>query len=275
MIYDILLFLVIIAWSIQKILDKKLIKKVSAANFNDWVLISQFLMLLPFFFLLEIPPIKIVLILFFLSILSFFSAKFFNIGIKNDEASRVTPFNQFSALFAVILAIIFLGENINSINFIGVLIMVFGGYLITAEKKPESLKYFIKHNKALLIVLAGAFISAITTTINKTILFSISAFSLLFFRRMFASVWAFYKVEKPQIKNWPLFLTSRVLSTIGLLTFLYVLSNQDVYLTVPILAVQPLLVLILGHKFLDEKKFFKQRLIAIILLIIGYILLKL
>lgn len=273
--YDLILFGVVIAWSIQKVIDKQLLKHSKSKIFTDWVFITHFILLIPFIFFVELIEIKYLIIIFLFSFITVLSSRLLFKGMKKDEVSRVTPFSQFSAFFAVILSIIFLKETPSMINIIGILLMVVSGFIFSTENGFKNIKSFIKENYAIIIVLISAFLSSMNILVNKVVLFSATAFSLLFFRRMFSAIWVIPSIAKnPKISDWPLFITSRILSTGGLLALFFVLSKQEIYLTAPILAIQPLIVLFLSHRLLDEKKHFLSRLIAIIIMIVGYILLK-
>ncbi|MBR9675986.1 EamA family transporter [Candidatus Woesearchaeota archaeon] len=276
MIYDLILFGAIIAWSLQKIIDKGLVDNSnSSALFADWAVITHFFIILPFLYFVELISLKYLGIIFFLSVLSVISNRFLYKGMKKDEVSRTTPFSQFSGVFAVVLSVLILGERPSTINFLGVVLMVFAAYLISSEKPFRNLKEFVYSNKAIVYVLIAALISSFNTVVNKQVLFGVSALSLMFFRRLTSFLIVSPSLlKKPDIKDWPLFFSARILSTGGLLGFFYVLSKQELYLTVPILAVQPLLVLFFSHNVLKEKKFFKNRLVSILILIVGYVLLK-
>lgn len=274
MIYDIILIGVIFAWSIQKIIDKELLKHSNSENFANWSILIMFVILLPFVGFVNLLSKKALAMIFFLAFLSFVNTIIVFHSIKRDEVSRVIPFEQFNSFFAVILAIFFLGETPSAINILGILIMALSGILISMEKPYKNLKQFTQDNYAIIIILGAAIIASVNTTISKEILFGASAFSLVFFRRLFATIFIIPRIKRPDIKNWPIFITSKILSTGGLIIFFYVLGKQELYLTTPILAIQPLFVLLLSHRLLDEKKFFKRRMISIIILIIGYILLK-
>jgi len=272
MAYDILLIIVILFWSLQKIIDKKLIKNIPSNEFTKWTIILNFVLILPIIFLVKIPTMLIIAVILVLSLLTIVGQLFLYKGIKIDEISRVTPFQQFSVLFALLLSYLFLNEQLSALQYVGILGMFLGGFLISMEKPFK--KKLLFHNRALLLVFISALLSSFSIFANKFLLnLYVTAFTLIFFRRLLASMLVLPTIKKIKISNWYLFLLSRFFSTYGLLLFLWVLSKQQLSLTVPFLAVQPLLVAILSKQILKERLPF-LRMLGIISIILGYVLLK-
>jgi len=277
MIYDLVLLAVMFGWAFQKIIDKKLLESVKSKEFTKWVIVTHFVLILPVLGLVHLLSLKLAVFIFLVSCFSVINSFLSNKAIKKDEISRLTPFMQFSGVFAVLLSFIFLRESTTIMQGIGVFMMLAAGILLAFERPSNSLRGFFSSNTAIMIILITAFISSLNTIINKALLFSITAISLLFYRNLSTAIMVVPTIKKIRMnkKQWLLFILSRALSTYGLLVFFWVLSRQELILTVPILAVQPLIVLLLGRKLLSESKnVFLLRMLAIVILIIGYVAMK-
>jgi drug/metabolite transporter (DMT)-like permease len=266
---------VVLMWAFQKIIDKRLISGVDSKEFTKWTVVFHFILVVPLLFFIKVPDLISVGIVALLSLITLLSTFYLFKGVKRDEIGRVTPFYQFSIIFAVLLSTVFFGEKVSIGMWMGIVLMVFGGVGISVEKSLGSIKEFISHNKAILFVFFAAFLSGFNTFINKYLLtFALSAFTLLVLRRLFTFIMVLPTIRrKIAISNWGLFLLSRALSTYGLLLFFWILSKQTLSLTVPLLAVQPLVVALLSKGLLQESHSVK-RVVLIILIVLGYYMIK-
>lgn len=273
MVYDVLLIVVIIVWSLVKIIDKHLIKNLSPNEFTKWVFLFNFIFALPIIFFVKIPTLIVLIVLVIISLTTVFSQFFLYKGTKIDEISRITPFQQFSILFAIMLSYLFLNEQLSLVQYLGIFAMFTGGFLISIEKPFKDINKLIFHNRAVLLVLLSAFLGGLNIFVNKLLLnVYLTVFTLSFFRNLI-SVAIVLPIKNIKISNWYLFLLARAFSTYGYLLFYFVLSKQQLSLTVPILAVQPLVVALLSkHLLKEELKMFRS--IGILAIILGYILLQ-
>ncbi len=275
MLYDILLLGVILSWAIVKIIDKSLIPKNSSREYTKRILLWNFVFAAPLVFIVQFPTFQMLGIILVVSLLNLLSNFSFYKGMRQDDASRVEPFHQTSALFAVLLSFFFLGETLLPLQYGGIVLMVLGGFFISIDKPISQFQGYLSNNKALPFVILAAALSGVAMLLNKTLLnAAVSVLTLLFFRNMLHAAMV-VPVLKPLTKKlqWPLFLIARFLSTTGYALFYYVLSHQELSLTAPILAVQPLLVALLGHQLLKERVK-SIRIFGIVVMIIGYALLK-
>jgi drug/metabolite transporter (DMT)-like permease len=275
MLYDLLLLVVIVSWAAVKIIDKTLIPKESSKEYTKRILLWNFVFAAPLVFFVHVPPYALLGTIFLVALINLFSNFSFYKGMRQDDVSRVEPFHQLSALFAVLLAFFFLGETLLLVQYGGVLLMVLGGFLISLEKPSTMLNGYVRNNKALAFVLFAAFLSGIALLLNKTLLnATVGVLTILFFRNAFHAAMVLPVMKPLNITmKWPLFLLARFLSTAGYALFYYVLSNQELSLTAPILAAQPLIVAFLGHQLLKEQVK-SMKISGILLIIVGYVLLK-
>jgi drug/metabolite transporter (DMT)-like permease len=86
-------------------------------------------------------------------------------ALKLEEISRVAALFYISPLFTLVLAAIFLHELLKPLNYVGVMLLVFGAILISIKSIKE-----IKVSKGFLYMLLGTFCIAISGVLQKYIL---------------------------------------------------------------------------------------------------------
>ncbi|MBA7664965.1 hypothetical protein ES703_73031 [subsurface metagenome] len=196
------------------------------------------------------------------------------IALKKEEVSRLSAFAHFKYFFAMVLTIIFLKEAATPSIIIGGIFMIVGGVFIGIEK--NFFKKIKVSNTALLLFIFSMLISGIGYFWRQFLLQIIDPFSIVFFSTIFAGILVLPTIKrKPPVSSMKLFVFVQFLMVYGFLTLLWVLSKQDLILTVPILAVFPLIILLLGRKYLKEsQETFWTRGIGIALIVVGYVILK-
>lgn len=86
-------------------------------------------------------------------------------GLRLEEVSRATPIQMTSPVFASLLAVTFLGESLSWTQWLAVLVVVAGAALVTA--RPSGRGISIARGRALLILLAAAFVLGCAYVLNK------------------------------------------------------------------------------------------------------------
>jgi len=272
--YDILIIIILFAWSIARILQKKLIKGPTGPEFAKWTIIIGSILVLPLIPFVKLSPLNVMLGIFFVSLLWMIEQFSKFIALKKEEVSRLSAFAHFKFFFAMALAIIFLKEAATLSIILGGVLMVLGGMSIGLEK--NFYKKVKVSNVALLLFIFSMLISGVGYFWRKFLLQVTDPFSILFFSTIFAGILVFPTIKrKPPVSSMKLFVFVQFLMVYGFLLFLWILSKQDLILTVPILAAQPLIILLLGKKFLKEsQETFLTRTIGTVLIIVGYVILK-
>ncbi|MEK7625798.1 MAG: EamA family transporter [Patescibacteria group bacterium] len=72
------------------------------------------------------------------------------LGLSKEEVTRVAPLYAFSPIFGILLGTTLLGEHINALNILGILIVVAGGILVDSRV----VKHIFKVNWTVLIAIA-------------------------------------------------------------------------------------------------------------------------
>ncbi|HEA46588.1 MAG TPA: hypothetical protein ENH99_02295 [Candidatus Pacearchaeota archaeon] len=274
MIYDLLIVGILFAWSFARIIQKKIISVPSSSEFTKWVIILGAILVLPLVFFVKISPLNVMIGIFIVSLL--WIAELFSkfIAIKKEEVSRLMAFSSFKFLVAMLLTVLFLGETANINTLLGGILMLLGGFFIALEKN-----YFKKikvSNLALFFFIFSMLISGIGYFVRQVLLQKTDPFSIMFFSTIFGAILIIPTIrKKPQIPKFRFLILSQFLMTYGFFLLLWILSKQELVFTIPILAIQPLIILILGKKFLKESKHtFLSRFLGMISIILGYLILR-
>ncbi|MBI2138912.1 DMT family transporter [Candidatus Woesearchaeota archaeon] len=274
-LYDILLIVAMLLFSIGKVIDKKLLHSIPSIQFTLLTFLVDFAVVFPLVFFIELPSFPALALIALVAALSWITENLFYRGVQLDELSRVSPFEKFTVLFAILFGFLFLNERLGAFQYLGAFTLVAGGFLISFEKPINHIGSFLLHNKGIFFVLLSSIMSGIINFFSKFILDLFVGFmALLFFRKLFSALIALPLARKPiALKKWGIFTVSKVLAMAGMLLYFFVLSKQELSLTVPFLAIQPLFIAFLGKHFLDEKVKL-LRILGLILIGAGYILVK-
>jgi drug/metabolite transporter (DMT)-like permease len=276
MIYDLLIIVILFAWSSARIIQKKIlnVSEIRGSEFAKWTIIIGAILVLPLIPFVKLSPLNIMFGIFLVSILWIFEQLPKFIAVKKEEVSRLMAFSHFKFFFAIILTILFLGETSTINTILGGFLMIVGGTFIGLER--NFLKKVKVSNIALSLFILSMLVSGVAYFWRQFLLQKADPISIMFFTTIFAAILISPTIKKkPNIKNFKLFLLAQFLMAYGFLLLLWILSKQELVFTVPLLAIQPLVILILGKKLLKESKLtFSTRLIGIIPIILGYIILK-
>lgn len=272
----------------ENIINKRVLGKVDASIFT-W---SLFALSLPFLgFLAFKDGLTSVNQIFFLGVscsaLVFVFAKTItSFAIRKGILSKLVPLTSLSVLFTYLIGLIFLSEMISAGGVFGLLLIVFGVYILNADGAKEDLlkpiKILFSSRLNLLIILAAFLVSLesifIKTAINNTnplnvplVMFAeqcIMTVSLTLYLSKYKKEW----VGVVRQNFWKLFLNSMFYLVISLL-FFSAISTTAVALAQGVKRSQLLFTLILGIIFLNDRPT-KHTWIASILIIAGVISIK-
>lgn len=276
MMYDLIIIGILFAWSFARIIEKKILNtpELGGLEFAKWTIIIGAMLVLPLIPFVELSSINVMFGIFIVSILWVFEQAPKFIAVKREEVSRLSAFSHFKFLFAIALTILFLGETSNMNTILGGTLMILGGTFIGLEK--NFFKKIKVSNMALFIFIFSMLMSGGAYFVRQLLLQKTDPFSIVFFSTIFAAILVLPTLKKkPKIPNFKLFLFAQSLMVYGFLLLIWILSKQELVVTVPILALQPLVILILGKKLLKEsEKTFLFRLGGVISIILGYLILK-
>ncbi len=279
-------------WAISSLFDKFILSH----ELKDPLLataisgiVSSPIFLIPALFLKSsiLISFNLILIIFFAGIFAVIAFYFYLVAVRSAEISRVSSFLSITPIFVLFFAFVFLGERLTSLNYFGIVLLVFGSFLISLKKNSHS-KYNI--SKAFFIILLASLFYALRDVIVKFASLNISIWSVMFWLGLgicFTSVFMFIKhhphLRKKAVKGIRHLIFIRIISSISLLIFLVAVSLASVSLVSALVKLQILLVfigtLVLSnfHPHILKEKITApiviQKLVAIIAILAGAFLL--
>ena len=210
------------------------------------------------------------------------SAYFYYSAVKKGEISRITSFLSISPIFVLIFAFLFLNERLTMLNYLGIILVVSGSFLISIKKDHSkyifSAAFFVTIISALFIALRDLFFKFASLQIEVlSILFWIGVgsglASLSLFVRHHPHV---RKKSKQGIKH---LILGRFIASVSLLIFFIAISLTSVSLVSALVKIEVLFVFIAAtvlsyfhSKFIKEKinsMIIFQKLISIVLILAG------
>ena len=271
------------------ILNKKALKNINA-SLVSW---SLFAFSIPFLVYPALkdgwPTINITFIFAVIgSVITFTYAKTLALrSLKSSLMSDVVPLAFFAVLFQYILGLIFLSESIKILSMIGLIFIVFGGYILkVTEVKEDFLKPFkllISNNESRAYLLA-MIITAVASIFDKISIKNIQpinqSFVLLIENILTTILLTGYLIRKDKnwtrnLKNnfWSLSLNGMAYLILSLL-FFYGITTGAVALVSGVKKLEVFFVLIFGWLlFRDKPK--KEVWIGSLIMLLGVILIKL
>jgi uncharacterized membrane protein len=129
-------------------------------------------LLLPLLFFIEIPEITkgFWMAIFISGTLNIATAIFYLKAIKLSDLSLVSPLATFTPLFLLITSPLIVGEFPTLFGLIGILLIVFGSYILNLKEKKKGVLAPFKallNNKGARLMLLVAFIWSITSNFDK------------------------------------------------------------------------------------------------------------
>jgi drug/metabolite transporter (DMT)-like permease len=210
-------------------------------------------------------------------------------ALSLDEASYVIPLFNFYPIFVLGLSFVFLQESLSFMQYIGCVIIIFAGFLLSLEKLDRKIFTF---RKSFFWMILSSLLFAGAQVLYKFGVQEIPFWNTLpyegFGIMLGALAIAGYKNNFQKFKRETKKLKRRVFVFMGFNEFVYILSRYTGYFAISLISVgivsilagfQPLFVLLYGvilsvwfpHilKEIVNKKVITQKIISIVLMIVG------
>lgn len=200
-------------------------------------------------------------------------------AIKRSEISVTLPLITLTPLFMLLTSPVMIGEFPNALGLTGILLIVVGTYISNMSEDPK--KVFapfvsLVRNQGSRYMLMVAFIWSITANLDKIgveetspVFWSFSKDFVILFYLIPIVLW---KSKKPwlQIRNrkYPLAMVGFFRST-SVLTQMFALQFILVPYVISIKRASAVFIILYAFFFLNEKKNFRNRIIGIIIILIG------
>ncbi|MCK5026645.1 MAG: EamA family transporter, partial [Nanoarchaeota archaeon] len=267
------------------IAGKKALFKVHAMEYRTTLKVLEIpllLLLIPFLNF-NIDPgdyIFIFLIAFIAVVAGIFWAK----AIKHSEISTVSPLQNLSPIFLVILSFIILKETVTLQQGIGIAILIIGTYVLEVDHKISNLKepiLKIIKTRTIHFVLISLFLYSLSAVGDKYMITSVDKVTYLFWVWMFMTIISlaissiFYKGLKDVVycikkSGWIIFLAG-LFSFISALAYFKALTMVMVSLLIPLKRLSTLFATLIGGELFHDHGL-KLKAVACVILIVGALL---
>ena len=281
MIWFVLALLAAIFEASSIIIEKKTLIKEHALEFC--CLVSLFAFLISFSFINNVDfnlSLNLYILIFIASLFVTFGYWLVAKGIRHMDVSIASPLLNFSPAIVFILAVIFLGEKLKSLQILGILILVFGSYILNSDGSFRFFKTFDRmyKSKAVKNILLGILIWSVARIFDKYLLNWINQYTYLFIIHFFIMLnflvilFIFYdgfKGIKHGIKgslHWLLVMAALIV--VARLSYLTALKMAYLSLVFVIFKTSNLLAAIIGGNIFHERALL-QRIIAAIIMVVG------
>jgi drug/metabolite transporter (DMT)-like permease len=202
---------------------------------------------------------------------------------RHTDISYLSPLQNLSPLFLLIIAYLFLNETPTVVQLVGVFAIVLGSYTLTLKPNHsflEPLRELKKHYW--MHIWLSVILLAIAAALDKFLLGKVRPVTYLFFGWLFMNLnyiivnlliyeWDHIAVDFK--KGWRWLLLAAVLSVASMLSFYYAIALPTVLisLALPLRKISTLLETLFGGTLFHEKNL-AQRLFACVIILIGVLL---
>lgn len=242
---------------------------------------------LPLIFLISLSiPAKTVLLLFVGSVFGTLGFLYISRSMKTLDVSVVSPLTNFNPVALVVLASLVLGEKLVPRQLLGILLVLFGAYLLermahTVSRANRSGKGAVVVGLAFAFAAASAVFYGFSSVIDKTVLWVISPLQYILLAHIFiavdfavlSGVWKSSRVAKLAGllgRKKGLFTISSLLTIAYRLLQATAVSLAPVSLVIPIRHLGSLVSTAVGGKLFKEEKLAEKLAIGAMMLVGTY-----
>lgn len=227
------------------------------------------------FYQFQLPQSSKTWILIVFSIITYaISLLLYFLAYKLTDVSLVSVVRRLSIVFIAILGVVFLREQLTIANWFGLIMIVLSGIVVTVERKHISL------SSGILFALFSAVFASLSAVLDKQILNDISPFTYVVINNVLVGLVLLPRkgivadARDLMKHHWKLILLTAVLMDLGFALVLYVLQGADVAQTMPVyMGLSFMMSVVFGVFLLKEKQKLPQKIVAIIVGLIGIFLL--
>ncbi len=267
------------------IIDKKLLLKEHSMEFSAIFSFTRAILILAFIpfvsFNLSLKSLLFIYLISWFGTLGFF---FLVKSIRHMELGSILPLINFIPALVAILGIFLLGESLGIFQWLGIFLIVLGGYILETRHFTHYGVFFnkIKRSKGLhYVFLSIIFYSFsaigdryVLTNITNVITFLFYVFIFIAFNFLILSLFTHLGIEniKTNLKrNWKLFALSVFLATIAIFCKTYSISLESPSLVLGVNRLSVLFSVLLAGAFLHENNLHKK-LISSVIMLVGVLL---
>ena len=199
-------------------------------------------------------------------------------ALQIGNVNKVTPIDKSSTILTMILAMIFLGENITVLKIISIVLIGIGTYLMI-EKKED--KKETKDNKWLILALGSALFASLTSILGKVGIEGVESNLGTAIRTVVVLIMAWILVfvtgKQNEIKNidkksWKFLIFSGLTTGLSWLCYYKALQDGEASIVVPIDKLSILVTMAFSY-FILKEKFSKKSITGLVGIVGGTLLL--
>lgn len=199
-------------------------------------------------------------------------------ALQLGNVNKVTPIDKSSTILTMILAMIFLGEQIKVLKIISIVLIGIGTYLMI-EKKEDSKQ--AKDNKWLLFAFGSAIFASLTSVLGKVGIEGVESNLGTAIRTIVVLImaWVVVFVTKKQgeIKNidkksWKFLILSGLTTGLSWLCYYKALQDGEAGIVVPIDKLSIVITIAFSY-FILKEKLNKKSILGLILIVTGTLIL--
>ena len=253
MLWEIIALSVGVIYAISNLIDKYVLTKWISDPLAPSLMTAAMCVILAIsiFAFKGIEPVSFVSVVFMLGlgVLSYLSYLLYFMATKVEDISRIVPFMFLSPLFILLLAHFFIGEALQPLDYVGIILMVAGAVLISLTK------FKIKLSKGLIYILVMDLLLSVISVASKYLLGTYDFWTLFAYMRLgfvFALPFLLYlslnalraSVKKHGKRVLVAMVSSEVLGQVGAFLLLIATSLASVTLVNTFSSTQPFFVLL-------------------------------
>lgn len=284
MFWVVLILICAFLTALRDIFAKTCLKKEHTVPSLFWIcyFIVLFSLLLPN--VAVVVSAKMTLLIIIGAVLSGFAYYFLYHALRKMEVSFVAPLMNISPIFLIIMSFFILGEELSWLQYLGILITIFGAYLLELKNPKKLFEPFkLFKNRRYLLLIVGLVLYSICAIIDKYVLRSINFSTYLFYSYLYMALfYIIFLIINGQIVLLMKTLKRDLFPILGVaaagvsseLLYLYVVAMPAVAISliVPIKRVSGLFTTILAGRFLHENGILHKA-IACCIIILGLFML--
>lgn len=263
----------------EMIVQKKVLLREHATEYMAVISIVNLIVALPAIFLIQPVASNLIILIFIKSI--FASIFFWMIAksLRHMCISSHAPLLNISPIFVAILAWIFLGEQMTIAHAFGVLLIVFGAYLLELKNGIKGAVHpFIEMccNRYFIYLLIALLASAVAILLDKVIVERTDIWTFLFYQRVFIAlifttiIYVLYDGHDGIIRGFRKYGkwigAASILYNIGDIFYFRALQLAFVSLVIPIKRMATLIAAVVGGTILSEEGIWRKAAACLIMI---------
>ena len=268
---------------LSTIVKKKVLIDEHTIDFSVTFTVLMFIISLPLLFLIDIHfTARFLLLTYIASLFGTVAFFFISKAMRHAPISIVSPLTNINPILLMVASFFILGERITFVQVFGIVIFVFGMYMLESRKHDKFLAPIkrIKKERALTFILISGIFYAVSSMLDKVILTFTQPLKYLIVVQFFVAlnfiILTIYKYKNPMhlIKkdiSGPLLLAS-ILTLAQRLAQFQAVSLTYVSLVIPIKRSGALVSTLIGGELFHEKDLARKLIATIIIIFAAYLI---